>query len=90
MYNNVDREIKGYVEVIYDIKELQEGDYFTAYYYNQSGRTNALLPFEYGKTLNDVLTTPREINNYREPQLKGQSVPGLLFLEGRKGRQRAQ
>ena len=64
MYNNVDREIKGYVEVIYDIKELQEGDYFTAYYYNQSGRTNALLPFEYGKTLNDVLTTPREINNY--------------------------
>lgn len=64
MYNNVDREIKGYVEVIYDIKELQEGDYFTAYYYNQSGRTNALLPFKYGKTLNDVLTTPREINNY--------------------------
>ena len=64
MYNNVDREIKGYVEVIYDIKELQEGDYFTAGYYNQSGRTNALLPFEYGKTLNDVLTTPKEINNY--------------------------
>lgn len=64
MYNSINREIKGYVEVLYDVKELREKDFVAIYYYNQAGRTNQLTPFEYGKTKDDILSTPRVINNY--------------------------
>lgn len=64
MYNSINREIKGYVEVLYDIKNLEEDDALAIYYYNKDGRPVQLTPYEYGKTKDDILSTPRVINNY--------------------------
>lgn len=64
MYNSFDREIKGYVEVLYDIKTIEYGDYVAIYYYNPQGRPVQLTPFEYGKQKDDILSTPRVIDNY--------------------------
>lgn len=64
MYNSINREIKGYVEVLYDVKKLSEKDFVAISYFNEYGRPVQLTPFEYGKTKDDILSTPRVINNY--------------------------
>lgn len=63
-YKEFNREIDGYVEVLYDVKEAEENDFVAIYYYNKQGRPVQLTPFKYGKTKNEILTTPRVINNY--------------------------
>lgn len=64
MYNSINREIKGYVEALYDVKKLSEKDFVAISYFNEYGRPVQLTPFEYGKTKDDILSTPRVINNY--------------------------
>ena len=63
-YKKFDREVKGYVEVLYDLKTPTDNDIFKCYYYDSNNSTKELTKFKYGKSFYDVLTTSRVINDY--------------------------
>lgn len=60
-YKKRDREVKGYVEVLYDVKQLEENDYVYCYYYNAGGRTSQLTPFQYGRTFSQIISSPQRV-----------------------------
>lgn len=54
-YKKFNREIKGYVDVRYDVKQLSSNDYVYCYYYNVSGRTNNLTNTSYSNSFETII-----------------------------------
>lgn len=63
-YKKFDREVKGYVEVLYNLKTPTDNDIISCYYYDVNNTKTLLTKFEYGQSFYEILKTPRVIGDY--------------------------
>lgn len=63
-YKKKDREIRAFIDVSYDVRNLGDNDDVYCYYYNIGGSTNQLTPRQYTKTFSEIINNRKNYLDY--------------------------